>query len=77
MSIEDVLEIEDLIFTITFRPSVRKVIDGMSLTLGVVRGGQVSTATCEHVDVCARINRILKKYSSAIGLQSGPRLSST
>ena len=49
MSIEDVNAIKTLIETIQFEPSVRKVINGLSLTLGVVRGGQEATVTTEYI----------------------------
>ena len=60
---EDVVEIQKLIETIAFAPSVRPVIEGLTLLLGVVRAGQEAIVSRENTDVCVKLNDIMKKYA--------------
>ena len=48
---------------------MREVINGMSLTFGVVRAGLEASQTAEYATDIGWINKVFKKYSSAIKLQ--------
>ena len=61
--------IKDLIKTIMFPESERKVVNGKSLMVGVGRAGRELKRTADHNDVCTVLNRIAKKYKDSIGLQ--------
>ncbi len=69
METGDVKKIKDLIGTVIFAESARKVINGMSLTLGVLRAGEEAKHTCENPDVCVTFDNIMKRHKASIGLE--------